>query len=95
MRVESDLRRLAGELATTADRRGLQEFHVHGFVRDAFRDIHQMYLARLEKRWDAEFELLRTARGCAPTVFAGHSHTGLGEEPSSSDPSTERRSDEI
>jgi len=76
MRVESDLRRLAGELATTADRRGLQEFHVHGFVRDAFRNIQQTYLAQLDKRWDAEFELLRTARRCETRDFDIHNTGG-------------------
>jgi len=78
MRAERDLRRLAGELAATADRRGLQELDVHGFVREAFRDIHQRYLARLDRRWDAEFELLRTARGCQPREI--HIHNTGGEK---------------
>ena len=63
MTVKSELRRLANELATAADGRGLQEFDVHGMVSDAFRDVHQIYLARLDKRWNTEFERIRKARG--------------------------------
>jgi hypothetical protein len=50
------------KLAFAADRSGLDEFHVHAIVRDAFRAVHRMHLRRLDRMFDAEFERLRKER---------------------------------
>jgi len=47
------------ELALAADSDGLTEFDVHGMVRDAFREVHELHLRHLDKLWDAQFDRLR------------------------------------
>lgn len=51
---------LVKALAFKADKEALTEFDVHGLVRDAFREVHEMHLRRLDKWWDEEFHRLRT-----------------------------------
>jgi len=56
------------ELALGADSVGLTEFDVHGMIRDAFREVHELHLKHLDKWWDATFEQLgRTGRDRACT----------------------------
>jgi hypothetical protein len=77
------------KLAFAADRIGLDEFHVHAIVQDAFRAVHRMHLRRLDRMFDAEFERLRKERERSNQIHVrdrGGDGTGLhanGEMPSS------------
>ena len=50
------------ELALATDSFGLTEFDVHGMIRDAFRQVHELHLKHLDKLWDAQFDRLRRER---------------------------------
>ena len=59
MAERSNSWKLVKELSHGAEQQGLTEFDVHGMVRDAFREVHEQHVRRLETAWDVTFRRLR------------------------------------